>query len=900
MFKHLLVLLLTTTPLFADLLIDPAYRIGQLENGITYYLRHHDGEDSVMLRLAVPVGSVQEEEGEEGIAHWIEHIMFRGTRSFSRGDINKFSNANARTSMDSTVYELEANDVEQLVCAVQLMAEWVSCAQLRDSDIDGERQIVIEERRLGLCAGHRLSEWAFGEVLSGSKYAERMPIGLLETLENATHKTVRHFYEKWYTRVPVAIVVVGDIDLDAMETLIQETLGRLDQRIERSEIPTYPVPPFEGTRFLVRTDPEVASTTASLIFRQKPSTVITETDYRNQLVAVLAQAMLSERLTDCQVSRHEPVLPLELVCIHGDAREGVISEIVRLQRDGFTPGELERAVCNLTRFLTLAERASVRESSRTLAEEAVDHYLRADPLLAIGFEGAMARSILSSITLDEVNQQIRQLDLHNNNVVMLTVPEGDPSTPETVEAAYLAGAHAQLEPYVEPERLDRLLADPPTAGQIACCRTVIHFENGLTVHLLPNPHEERLVLFDGVALGGLSDFEPHQLPTARLVEPLLELSGIGHAYNTYTRSIYGGGSTDHLETIFQMIHHAFTQKSTTREEFERVRRRAIIDAKEALLSPEKRLRQQVRALNHSSHPHFVPSTVEQIELADYSLAGAIARKDFSNPAEFTFVFAGDFDLDLIKQLASTYLGSIPTQEELRDTGRLINAQFPAGIHRRALYCGREDKSVVQLTFPISLDSPTADQLEVTRAAAAIIGSRVHFFLRDGLDATYDVACRTQFITPDSTRGLLSIRFACDPQDAKVLAKMAVRELRLLKARGPTDNELTHLIRHRRERTANNLKDNAFLVHEVVRHTLHNWNLEGLAHIPERVNALGKPAVAAQISDMLPLDNYTCVILFPAVAQNSPVRYRVAPQGGDHGSNRKNHAADHQLVRLWRG
>lgn len=879
MFKHLLVLIFFATPLVANLPLDPAYRIGELENGITYYLRQSEATDNVALRLVVPVGSVQEEEGEEGIAHWIEHIMFRGTHSFSRGDIAKFSNANAYTGMDQTVYQLEANDAEQLVCGVQLMAEWASCATLRDSDIDGERQIVIEERRLGLCAGHRLTKGFVNGVLAGSKYAERLPIGLLETLETATHETVRSFYQKWYPRVPVAIVVVGDIDLDATESLIETTFEALDQRMARSEIPTHAVTPFKGTRFVVQTDREIAANRASLIFRQQPSHVVTESDYRDHLVTVLAQAMLSARLSEYSVSRQEPILPLDLICIDGDDLEDFTREIARVQQHGFTHGELDRAVRNLTTFLTLAERASVRASNRALAEAAVDHYLRADPLLSIGFEGAMAREILPTVTLDEVNQQMDQLDLHNNNVVMLTVPEGHSATPATVEASYLAAAHAELDPYVEPEGLDYFLAEPPTAGEIACCRTVIHFENGLTVHLLPNLHEEGLVLFDGVALGGLSDFEPHQLPTARLVEPLLEGRGLNYEYNTYTRSIYGGGSTNGLEAIFQQIHHTFTKGSTTKEDFEQVRRRAITDAKEALLVPEKRLKHQVSALNHSSHPHYLPSTIEQLQLADYPLADAIAVKDFSNPAEFTFVFAGDFDVDAIKRLAATYLGSIPSQDELRNTYRPLDAQFPEGIRRQALHCGQEDKSIVQLTFPISLDSPTADQLEVTRAAAAIIGSRLHFFLRDGLDATYDVECHTQFSTPNSSRGLLTLRFACDPQDAKVLAKMAIRELRLLKARGPTDHELTQLTRYLQQQLPKNLKDNAFLVLEAVRHTLHNWDMEGLAHLPNRASALNKPAVAAQISNMLPLDNYTCVILFPDLAQNSLTSYRALSQGG---------------------
>jgi zinc protease len=921
MFKRLFSLILVlATPLLADLPVDPAIRVGQLGNGITYYLRYHRevhaaevddvgaSTNRAALRLVVPIGSVQEEEGEEGLAHWCEHLCFRGTKSFTEGDIHCFlkeigaaigPDANAYTSFDETVYEFEVpvDDPTHLVTAVTLMSEWASSARLFEADIEAERQIVLEERRLRLGAGTRVMEAAFDAILEGSKYAQRLPIGLLETLENATPETVRAFYEKWYPQVPVAFVAVGDFDVDAMEGLVVELFGQLGERMPREEIPVHPVPKHRGTRFCLVTDPEVGHAQAELLFKGAPPETL-----RDQLVAQLAILLFNNRFHSQEIHVDQfPITPSVIAYDIGSAcnTDGAFEKITNLvlavrqvQEWGFTKAEFERATRQLNGFLTLYERASVRRSSGELADECVEHFLTGEPLCHPALLAEMARTELATMSLDEMNRAVRTLDLHNNNLVLLILPEeaADGSMAEMMmRVAYAVALKNDPEPYVELEMPEQLMAALPQSGAHQAAGTALRFDNGLTLHLIPTNNNEGTIVFDGVALGGLSDFNSLQLPTARLVQPLLDACGIGpfseeelshlladkilsfsRSYDTYTRSIYGASLTRDAETLFQLLHLAFTDQQTTKKQFEKVRARAIGAAQERQTDPESAFSDRVDAINHSEHPYFKPPTAEELQLADYLLADAMARTNFSNPAEFTFAIVGDFDLKTIQTLANTYLGSIPAKPGPRLTYTPLDDQFPEGTSAHTVYRGQEDRSIVQLTFPVSLNSPGPADFNLVRAASSIIGSRIEKLMRGALNATYNVRAYTRFIQPETSKGWLTVRFICDPQDAQLMSQMALRELRILAARGPTTDDVTHLIRNHRRHTTEDLCSNGFLSEEVMLHTLHGWDLAEMDHIPERIDILTKENVTHQLRDMLPMDNYTCVILLPeGLAENPP-------------------------------
>ncbi|HAX92685.1 MAG TPA: insulinase family protein, partial [Bacteroidales bacterium] len=353
---------------------DPVIKIGKLDNGLTYYIKKNSKpEQRIELRLVVNAGSICETDGQQGLAHFMEHMCFNGTRNFPSNKIIQMleemgvrfgSELNAYTGFDETVYmmKIPSDKEEWIDRGFQVLEDWAHQVSLDEKEIDKERGVIIEEWRMGLGADDRMQSKYIPVLFKGSRYAERLPIGKIDVIKSFPYDTLRAFYETWYRPDLMAVVVVGDIDTEAAENKVKQYFGRITKSKAPRPREEYPVPGNEEPLVSVVTDREAPGNTIQVMFKHPAAGSVTYSDYRNSLFRMIFTSILNKRLMEITRKPEAPFLmsgaeygsfigrSIDVYGLFAAAKENKIEESLevmmteneRVRRFGFTEAELER------------------------------------------------------------------------------------------------------------------------------------------------------------------------------------------------------------------------------------------------------------------------------------------------------------------------------------------------------------------------------------------------------------------------------------------------------------------------------------------------------------------------------------------------------------------------------
>ena len=404
--------------------IDPAVRTGRLPNGLRYFLRQNSRpEKRVSMRLAVNAGAIQEEADQRGLAHFLEHMAFNGTEHFKPGELVSFlesigarfgPHVNASTSFDETIYMLDipTDKPGYLEKGMLVLHDFAAGISLLPEEVEKERGVVLEEWRGRLGAGSRLTDKQLPVIFQGSRYAERLPIGLPEILKNAPRARLQAFYEKWYRPDNMAVVVVGDLPVDQAEKLVRETFGKIPAAKGAAASVDTSVPAHKDTLINMSTDPEAQGWSVSIAFKGKAEHDTTVGGYRKTLVENLVSQMLNLRLRDIARRPNAPFLDaqagtsnigrtlelfeIEAVVPEGQLTEGlgaIVQEAKRMQQYGFSNDELNRAKSALLAAYERAYKERTTSESPSYANEYVRHFLEQEPIPGMEFEYRIAADL---------------------------------------------------------------------------------------------------------------------------------------------------------------------------------------------------------------------------------------------------------------------------------------------------------------------------------------------------------------------------------------------------------------------------------------------------------------------------------------------------------------------------
>jgi zinc protease len=525
---------------------DAAVLTGTLPNGMHYYVRQNaKPEKHVELRLAVKVGAIQETEAERGLAHFNEHMNFNGSKNFPPGEVVSYlesigarfgADSNAYTSFDETVYMLTVPTEKEgaLEKALLIMQDWAGAATLSPVEIDKERGVVNDELRGSKGARKRIRDKQNQLVFHGSRYADRMPIGLESVITGATHETVQGFYRKWYKPELMAIVAVGDFDAPKMEGRLKEVFGAIAASATPAIIPEWPVPPHDSTLYSVESDKELTSSGVQLYFKHEASPTLTNGDARRDAVQQLATGLLSMRLAERAQKPDPPylgagagafdyVLPLEVFSVSAGTKDGdipkataaLMEELDRATQHGFLQEELDRVKTLTLTFAETRLKESAERRSGERVNEIVQSFLENLPLTSDQHDHDLAVALVPGISLDEVNAALRKLASTKSRVVLAQVPEkaGVPvPTADELKAIIEPAEARKVEAYVDDLAGKTLIPEAPESGKVVSRASIpeIGFEditlsNGVRVLWKTTDFRADQILFSGFAAGGAVD-----------------------------------------------------------------------------------------------------------------------------------------------------------------------------------------------------------------------------------------------------------------------------------------------------------------------------------------------------------------------------------------------------------
>ena len=847
--------------------VGPGVTVGQLENGLQYYIRENsEPANRAEFSLVVKVGSVVEDEDQLGLAHFLEHMAFNGTENFEKQELIDFmesigmrmgADLNAGTSFDETRYMLQipTDSPEVMANTFQILEDWAHGLTLDPEEIDKERGVIIEEWRLRRGAAARIQDEQFPVLLRDSRYAERSPIGTVESLETFEHEALRRFYRDWYRPDLMAVIAVGDFDRAEVEALLIEHFEGISAPENPRERIEYSVPDHDETLFTIATDEELTSTSVAVYHMLALDEQETIGGYRQQLVEGLYNGMLNLRLGEIARNPNPPFLGAgsskgSLVRSKGAyllsanvpedgierGLEVVFTEAERVARFGFTASELERQKIDVLRGIERAYTDRANRGSASYAAEYSRAFLDDEPIPGIEYEFELYKRFIPEITLTEVNQIGSEWIRPQNRVVVVTGPEKEDLDMPSEEAllAVLTGvADMEITAYEETVIDQPLLAEIPEGSTVVGTREfaedIVEWElgNGVRVALKPTDFREDQVLFQGFSPGGTSLASDEEWIPASSATVLLQGGGLG-PFNTtdlrrvltgkvasarpfissFEEGVTGSGSPQDLETMFQLIYMTFTAPRADPEYFEvfNTRNRTSLQNRDA--SPAVAFNDAINRIMTQDALRSRPVTVETLDHTDLGGSLAFYQDRFEDASDFTFIFVGNIDLDVMRPLVERYLGGLPSTNRV-ETWRDLGERPPRGVIEEIVRKGLEPQSQTRLFFTGSIDYGDRSQRLGIAVMTSVLETRLREVLREELGGTYSVSVGSSFSWRPAGQYRLSISFGSDPERADELLAAVYEEIDRLKSSPPDEAEVNDVLEAQRRAWETNQESNSW-------------------------------------------------------------------------------------------
>lgn len=900
---------------------DPAVKTGTLPNGLTYYIRRNTRpEKRVNLQLAVQAGSVDETDDQQGLAHFLEHMAFNGSRHFKAGElISTFESTgvrlgphvNAYTSFDETVYLFTLpTDREGIVLkGIQALSDFAGGLSLDPAEIDKERGVVIEEWRGGLGAGSRLRDQQIPVLYYKSKYAERLPIGKPEVLRTFTPDRLRAFYTKWYRPDRMALIVVGDIDPAQIESTIRAELGPLQKPAAPPPARTYDVPRQSELLVKVATDPEATQSSVSLVRKKPRSTEDRVADYRRSLVRRLMFQMINERFDELSRKPEAQFLgagayesglspAVSTFTLSAGVEDGKLAaglsvlavESNRVKEHGFGAAELERARKWMLASYDRAYSERDKTESGSYAQEYVNHFLEGEPSPGIDYEYRLASSLIPAIAGADVADAARALFSDDSRLILAVSPQKAGLTVPTDAdlLASLKNADAvAVTAWNDVAGSTVLMAHVPEPAAVAERRTlpelgvtVVRFANGVEGWFKPTDFKNDQVLFSLIASGGASLSTPALYPEATLASAQVELSGVGGHnavdlqkllagkiasaspfVSTSSHGISGSSTPANLETALQLLNLNFTAPGDDPQAFALIRRQLEASYANRDNNPGLLFGEKVSQVNTGGHFTSRPLTLDRIAKLDRAAMVSFYKQRFANAADFTFFMVGAFKLDDAIPLAARYVGSLPSEGRAVSRFKELGVTFPAAVERAMVEKGREPRAQTVLSFAAD---PPLEENEQTRVEAAtdVLEIALRDILREELGETYNVSVGLSQALPQHGGGHIRINFGASPDNINRMIERILQEVKRFQQEGPNADLVNRAKESARREHETALRQNGFWLGRLQSAKLLGRDPMLILQRQQRIAAVSQENVQEMLRKYFPLDRYTVVTLMP--------------------------------------
>lgn len=891
--------------------LDPKLKIGKLENGLTYYIRENKRPEGKMeLRLVVNVGSINEDDDQQGLAHMAEHMAFNGTKNFKKNELITYlqeigvgfgSDLNAYTSFDETVYILPVptGKKENIEKGFQVLEDWAHQVTYLDEDINSERAIILEESRLGKGAEDRMFKKIYPKLFTGSKYGQRLPIGKDSIISNFEPDVIRRFYKDWYRPDLMAVIVVGDIEPVYAEEMIRKHFGGMKPSSSARPRETYDVPPYTSNDALVVTDKEATSYNFSINFpAYKDEPALTVEGYKKYIVERLFTSMFNQRLQELTQKENAPFnyafgdfdsyargyKAFNAFAGTGNAEpskgiNALLLEIERVKRFGFTAAEFDRAKKSLLTNYERSYNNREKNESSNYVQEYIGHFLEQEPIPGIEVEYKYAQELLPAITLEEVNTLTSAFKNGMNRFMYVFGPEPKEGEKLLAENELLAVADnalkAEVSPYEEKAVATSLMETKPKAGKVISKTTdeklgttELKLSNGVTVTLKPTTFKDDQVLMGATRQGGKNNYGIADKYSADNAAQLVSAMGVGAFSPTELRKVLAGKSVSvapslgqisdglrgnsgvkDLETLFQLTYLYFTAPRKDSGLFNTYIQKNKSQYANLTADPQTAfIDTMYKTLFHNDPlaPVAVPRA-ENFDKVKLDRALEIYKERFGDANGMHFVFVGSFKNEELIPLIEQYIGSLPaTKKQFRFVDNKVRPV--KGKQELNIYKGKEEQSLI-LAFYTG-EVPYSQDLDLKmKAMSEIINIRIFEELREKVQGIYGGGTFTSVERYPYSNYNLVLQLPCGPEKVDTLIKAVNKEFDNLVKNGPDNSYLDKVKKQWMEAYKTNVKENGVWLNQLLDAKLKGTNINYFTSYASYVEKL-KPSDVQQAAKVV--------------------------------------------------
>jgi len=902
---------------------DSAVRVGKLANGLTYYIRHNEKPESkAEMRLVVNAGSILEDADQQGLAHFNEHMAFNGSEHFKKNELVDFlqsigvqfgADLNAYTGFDETVYILPipSTDTSNFRKGLNVLQDWAGGLAFDSDQINGERGVVLEESRLGKGADDRMFQKTFPVQYQGSLYAQRLPIGKDSILKTFPYDAVRRFYRTWYRPDNMAVIIVGDVDINKTEQLVKEYFSGLKNPANEKERTYADVPARTKDESIVVTDKEATNFFVEVdypFYKIKPD--VTVGDYRHDLIKGLFTSMINQRLSELTRSDNPPFLFASTsfssyarnyegfsgFAVAGKsgpdtALNALMRELERVKQFGFTDAELDRAKKRLLASIEKIYNNRDKTESANYVQEYINNFLSQEPSPGIATEYSYYNSLLPTIKMDDVNALIDPLKQNTHLFVSLTGPsESDYTLPDKdklLQNTY-AAMKQPVTPYTEKAIASSLVKNKPQAGTITnetkndlLGTTELTFSNGAKVVLKPTEFKNDEILLTSFHKGGTSRYNAIDKYSANYASTIVQQMGVGDfspsdlskflsgrnvsvapRISGLSAGLNGNSSVKDFETMLQLVYLYCTSPRKDEGLFNAWKEKQKSSVQYAMQDPQTSFVDtfyQTLYQQNALAPVIVPKPY-YFDSINLTRALEIYNNQMSDANEFTFIFTGNINVDSIKPLLATYIGGLPhtnNQALFSDNGvRPVKGDVDLNVYK-----GSEDKSLIIKYYSgeVAYDPDLALKAQ---ALTEILNIKITDDLREKLGAIYGGGIYGGLNKLPYNNYNFVLQLPCGPSNVDTLLKSANVEIEKMKKDGPLQSDLEKVKKTWLEQYKVQVKENSFWSSKLQGVYFQNDDPQRIFNYEQNVNALTTDDIKLAANKLLNGTNVITAVLYP--------------------------------------
>jgi zinc protease len=814
--------------------LNPKVKTGVLSNGMKYYIRENKKpEKRAEVWIKFKVGSMQEEEHQRGLAHFIEHMCFNGTKHFPKDSLVKFlestgvkfgADINAHTAFDEITYTLTLplDDPTMLETGMQVLEDWARYVEFDSVEIEKERGVILEEERQRMAnAQGRATNFHIPNMFKGSKYAERLPIGLTDVIKTAQKQAFLDYYYDWFRPELTAVIMVGDFKTSDAEALVKKHFSDWKYQGKGTPKPRVyeKIPTNKEPIISIFRDKELQYTIALFMIKHPERDQLSYYSYRETLKERLFEVMFNMRLQEISQEPNPPFLQagggmgsmgvggirvFQLISVpkdgEFDAGVGrVLDEAFRIDQHGFTKTELDRAKEQIMAQYEKIYNERDKEENYGFARELASYFEDQESAPGIEKEFELVKGWLPGITLEEVNKMVAEQISRENVIAQVSIPDNfqDKPTDKSIMDLFTKAETTKHKPYIDDLGDAKLMTTTPKAGKVASQKKLPNFDitemklsNGARVLLKSTDFKNDQILFSCYASGGASLYSDKEYHLVVETAGIIDNCGLGEFSYTklqkllqskmisltpyisdYEQGIRGSLTPKDKEIFFQLLYMQFIQPRKDNDAFSSWKTKTDEILKSRNNDPMNVYQDTMNAVIYGNSIRGQMPTRDQVEGFSLDRAFEVYKERFADASNFTFVFVGSFKIDEIKPLIEQYIASLPSTNKAEKAKDLGIKPLP-GVVNKIVKRGIEPKSTVGFGIDCNYDNFSSEENLKINLLGEILAIKIRESLREDKGGVYSPrgSLNWGYFPRKYVRGM--VYFTCDPNRVDELVAAA--------------------------------------------------------------------------------------------------------------------------------